>query len=507
MKKLVLLSLLISFLSLSLSVKSQTATCGAPTGLVSSAVTQTNATVKWDKVSTAGYYTIYYGTSSVNITSFETKDTLYNLTGLTPGTTYYWAAQTYCVVPNSNTYTASTITEYASFKTLASPPPCAATSKLYYSNLTSTSVTISWNSVSTACSYNIKYYEYGKSDTLTLTSTDKSYNFTGLTPSTNYHWLVQTVCCGQAGKSPWSNHIAIVTPAPPTCYPPTKCNTTNITQTSATFSWNKVSGNCGYNIGYYNLSNTTIAKVTRTVTDTIVNVDGLLPGDNYQWYVNTVCCAGNTSDTYSENKFTTQSAPTCSAPNVLKSSNLTPTSVTLTWNHGGACSYNLKYYAYGTTDTIKINTTDTTYNLTGLTPSTYYHWMVQTDCCKLNELSPYSSYQIFTTPALPACNPPTKPTTLNITQNSAEITWNKLPNACSYTIWISTTSEFTTYKSLTTKDTAIFLDSLKANTYYVWKIQTNCCNQTTPGAFSSTIYFKTLPLPTCAAPTGLLIQT
>ena len=97
-------------------------TCNAPTGLTSSAVTTTGATVSWTAVSGALSYDVDYKTSSSAIwinSATGTTATSLNLSGLTSSTIYDWRVRTNCSDGNGS---------YASaqFTTLA-PPTCANT--------------------------------------------------------------------------------------------------------------------------------------------------------------------------------------------------------------------------------------------------------------------------------------------------------------------------------------------------------------------------------------------
>jgi GEVED domain/Pregnancy-associated plasma protein-A/Fibronectin type III domain/Secretion system C-terminal sorting domain len=90
-------------------------TCGTPTGLVSSAVTQTTATVSWTAVSGATAYNVQFRPSSATaLTSFTTSATSYNLTGLTSGTAYVFQIQSVCTGGNSVASAQSTFTTLTS---------------------------------------------------------------------------------------------------------------------------------------------------------------------------------------------------------------------------------------------------------------------------------------------------------------------------------------------------------------------------------------------------------
>jgi hypothetical protein len=87
-----------------------TDTCSAPTGLTSSAVTVTGATVSWTAVSAALSYDVDYKLNSsatwINAATGTTSTSL-NLSGLTSATLYNWRVRTNCSGGNSTYATAS----------------------------------------------------------------------------------------------------------------------------------------------------------------------------------------------------------------------------------------------------------------------------------------------------------------------------------------------------------------------------------------------------------------
>lgn len=79
--------------------------CGTPTGLASSSITNTSATVSWAAVSGANNYSVdYKTTASTNWTNAATATTAASvgLSGLTLGTTYDWRVRANCTAGSGN---------------------------------------------------------------------------------------------------------------------------------------------------------------------------------------------------------------------------------------------------------------------------------------------------------------------------------------------------------------------------------------------------------------------
>lgn len=98
----------------SFTTSSTTPTCNAPTGLASSSIAQTSATVSWGAVSGATSYNLQYKTAAAStFTSVTTSSTSYGLTGLTAGTAYVFQVQSVCSGGNS------VVSSQAGFTTLS----------------------------------------------------------------------------------------------------------------------------------------------------------------------------------------------------------------------------------------------------------------------------------------------------------------------------------------------------------------------------------------------------
>lgn len=74
----------------------------------------------------------------------------------------------------------------------------------------------------------------------------------------------------------------------------------------------------------------------------------------------------------------------CELPTNMQTIFVDTTSATLYWYHAGAVSYDIQYKAVTDNTFTTTNTTQTTYNLTGLTPGTTYIWMVRANCVANN---------------------------------------------------------------------------------------------------------------------------
>lgn len=149
-----------------------TATCDAPTGLSSSAITSSSATVSWTAVSGAVSYAVdYKQNSSSTWTSFSTAQTgtSANLTGLTASTLYDWRVTTNCSSGSSTPAAAQFTTSVASTCATAFEPnetqatAAAITSGVANSAAISTTTDIDYYKITTTATSNIVYNLAGPS--------------------------------------------------------------------------------------------------------------------------------------------------------------------------------------------------------------------------------------------------------------------------------------------------------------------------------------------------------
>jgi len=243
--------------------------CTAPTGLSSSAVTSSSATVSWTAVSAATSYAVDYKlNSSSTWTSFSTAQagTSANLTGLVASSLYDWRVSATCP---SGTTTATA----AQFTTTA-PPACTAPTGLASSAITSSGATVSWTAVSGAVSYAVDY-KLNSSSTWTSFSTAQtgtSASLTGLVASSLYDWRVTTNC---SSGSSTASAAQFTTTAASTCATAFEPNETLATAAAITSGvTNSAAISSATDIDYYKITTTgTTSNVYNLVGPSGVDFD------------------------------------------------------------------------------------------------------------------------------------------------------------------------------------------------------------------------------------------
>ena len=297
----------------------------APADLTASSLTQSSLILSWaaaaDNVGVTGY-DIYQDNLKIN--SLPVTSTSYDVSGLVANTAYIFYVQASDAAGNTTNSGTLNVTTLPPPDTEAPTDPA----NLAASDITQTSLTLTW----TASSDNVgvtgyDVYQNGtKINTTPVTVT--TFNVTGLLQATSYSFFAKALdAAGNVSAN--SNTIHVTTPDVQAPTTPTGLTSSNITSISVTLNWTASTDNVG--VTGYDIYRNSVKINATAVTATSFNVTGLSQATSYSFFVRALDAAGNVSTNSNTINITTADVQDPTAPTGLTSSNLTATSVTLSW--------------------------------------------------------------------------------------------------------------------------------------------------------------------------------
>jgi fibronectin type 3 domain-containing protein len=446
-----------------------------PGNLRVTSVTENSISLTWNTVNEAAGYNIYRSTSqsgtysnlNVNvITGMEFTDTTVS------SNVIYW-------------YSVSAVLN--GMETVRSNPISATTLLPAPVNLTveafaDTSVSLAWNTVNGANSYNVyrstsETGTYIKANTNAITGTN--FTDTGVSSNTAYYYYVCGVSSGIEGTKSSSVSCTTLMAAP------ANVRTSTVTDISISLTWDNIIGSDSYNVyrsssadGSYNKINTDIIT-NNEYTDTNVS-------SNAAYFYRVSSLTDSIESARSAVVSITTRLPV--PANVLVSA-VTLASVSLTWDTvNGATGYNIYRSGSENGTYTKLNTslvTLRTYSDTGLPSNTVCYYKV---CAVANSIEGIYSTPVSASTLTPA---PSELRASAITNDSIGLAWNSLTGVVGYNIYRST-SEYGTYNKVNSGEIsgAEFTDSsVSSNTTYYYKVSSVAAN--TESILSNPIHAST----------------
>lgn len=187
---------------------------------------------------------------------------------------------------------------------------CPAPTNLLVNNITSVDAQLTWNELGTSTLWEVLVLPAGSpSPSPTASGTPTSSNpilVIGLAAGNAYNVYVRSICSPNE-NSGWSSPASFIAPL---CSAPNQISVTNITETSAVFSWQNTSGMPPWLVAVVPATSTIPPTSGDLVTiNTNYTINGLSPGTAYFFYAQTSCGNGAMGAWSSPFLFTTVSSP------------------------------------------------------------------------------------------------------------------------------------------------------------------------------------------------------
>jgi chitodextrinase len=440
-----------------------------PSGLTSSAITQTTLTLSWvastDAVGVTGY-TVYKDGVSIGTTA----STSLAITDLTAATTYIFTVSAFDAANNNSAVSSGLSATTLTASDITAP---SAPTTLVATSITHSTFTLSW----TASSDNIAVtgYTIFQNGISIGTSTTTSYSVSNLNAITTYIYTVLAFDAA-TNNSAVSNSLSVTTLAATDSTAPTVPNqliASAITQTSFTVSWAASTDAVGVT-GYKIFKNSVLLGTTNT---TNYALPGLTANTVYSIQVSAYDAANNSSSLSNALSVTTLAAPATpdtiapTVPTELLASSITLTSFTISWKASTDVIGVAGYKIYNN-NALLISTNKTNFAITGLSIaencliSVLAYDDAGNESAKSATLSVTTLTQVDTT----APNAPTNLSAPVISGDSVSLTWSAATDdsgVTTYTVFQNGEAIGTT--ALTTYEIKL----LQASTTYSYTVKAN----------------------------------
>lgn len=186
---------------------------------------------------------------------------------------------------------------------------CPPVNDLSFSIISETSADITWSYSGTAESFDLRWRETGGPSWNTIQDVSSPFNLNQLLPCVEYEVEVMAIC-----EDEESGFTSINFQTEICCLPTDNITATTLNASSVQFEWNPLPDAESYNLAYQIEGESSFDEITGITSPSII-LDNLEPCTTYNYYVETVCEAGNiaSSDVFS---FKTAGCQNCDALNV-----------------------------------------------------------------------------------------------------------------------------------------------------------------------------------------------
>ena len=391
---------------------------------------------------------------------------------------------------------------------VSDPNACPVPFNTTATAITSSGAQINWDPATVADTFRVRYrslvggqYLYkdvnGGGGTVSTT-------LSNLYPGINYTFEVSTKCLGYSSAYSIIDTFQTVS-SPANCIVPNQLNTSGVSASSATLSWNTLVVADSFLVRY-SLNGTTnyLYKYVVGGGSNTTTISGLAAGRAYQFQVTSICLG--VSSGYSVS-FIFNTPGVCVKPHGLTATSITTSSAVIGWSPlVSGNNFRVRYTVNGTSNYKYKTVAGTVYStsITGLIPGTTYNYQVSTICGGAG--TGYSGVSSFTTTSGPvSCIVPFGISSSNLTSSTARINWSVNVVADTFRIRYRLNGAGAyVYKNINGPGgiTNGTITGLLPSSLYTYQVSSVCLGVSS--GYSSTLNFTTISgAIACGIPTGV----
>ena len=400
--------------------------CYAVENLVANEVTSNSAVLSWDENRHLSWE-YAYGKKGFNVEEavpVSIEDDFVELSNLESATEYEFYVRTVCSETNRSEWTkVEFITEESQVSA------CEPVTNVLVTDVTLSSAVVSWNDVGSSYEVVSGEKDFSFEDVEVISITGNEITLSDLQTNTDYDVYVRNVCSDEL-KSAWGK-VSFTTLDLPTCDAVSELSVSEISQYSATISWDE--SEFDYEIMYgesgFDLSEAEIIKPTGNS----YSLENLSLQTSYDVYVRSVK-DGYYDGEWTKVSFTTLDLPTCDAVSELSVSEISQYGATIFWGES-EFDYELAFGESGfdLSEAEIIKPTTNTYVLENLSLHTAYDVYVR--AVKEGYYDGEWTKVSFSTLDLPTCETVSEVSISDVTTNGAVVSWTSIEEGNTFEIY------------------------------------------------------------------------
>ncbi|MGB1248106.1 MAG: fibronectin type III domain-containing protein, partial [Chitinophagales bacterium] len=369
-----------------------TSPCSEPTALMVANETDNSADLSWTSNGGEAEWEVEYGltgfTPGMGMTAIATTNP-YTLTGLDEDSEYEFYVSAICGAGDTSVQSV--------VDTITTLYLCDDPTMLAVSNITSTSMDVSWMDNAGTGTASIEYGAPGftPGTGTTVAATTNPATITGLTAEEDYDVYI-TADCGANGASAAVGPVSATTLE--SCPAPSGIMTSNVTASSVDVAWTENGPATAWEVEYVATGGAQGSGTVVSATSNPFTVTGLAENTSYDVYVRAICGAGDESDWFGGAGTTFMTGEACPDPSGLLASNITGNTAELSWTENGTATlWSIEYGAPGFTPGTgtTANASSNPFTLNGLAASSDYEFYLTSLCANMiisNQVGPSASF-------------------------------------------------------------------------------------------------------------------
>jgi outer membrane protein assembly factor BamB len=413
-------------------------------------------TLGWTAAPSALEHSVYFGTSSPPPFLANTTNNSFDLSGLSEDTTYYWRVISYGAYANATGPVWTFRTAFGYPVAASNPSPSDGENGVLMP------VTLSWTAAPSTLLHSV-YFGTSSPPPFLANTTNNSYDLSGLSEDTTYYWRIISYGAHADATGPvWTFRTAFGYPV--AASNPSPANGENGVLMPVTLDWTAAPSALLHSV-YFGTSNP--PPFLANTTNNSYDLSGLSEDTTYYWrIISSGAYANATGPVWTfRTAFGYPVAASNPSPSDGENGVLMP--VTLGWTAAPSALLHSVYFGTSSPPPFLANTTNNSYDLSGLSEDTTYYWRIISYGAHADATGPVWTFRtIIGLPDIVTGGSPLDGD--NSVNPSATLSWSTSRWADYYIVYFGKAAPGAYYTKTT--ETSVTLAPLAVGTTYYWHV-------------------------------------